>query len=89
MGTSIMKSLPFGVPKFAVSSTASLPGFASRCIGTADIVLMHSVVEIAGLNNLMRNVIARAAGAICGMVEGSTKVPISHFLQRGKNLSLQ
>jgi uncharacterized protein (UPF0261 family) len=77
MGTSIMKSLPFGVPKFAVSSTASLPGFASRCIGTADIVLMHSVVEIAGLNNLMRNVIARVAGAICGMVEGSTNVPIS------------
>ena len=77
MGTSIMKSLPFGIPKFAVSSTASLPGFASRCIGTADIVLMHSVVEIGGLNNLMRNVIARAAGAICGMVEGSTKAPVS------------
>ncbi|MGD0915930.1 MAG: Tm-1-like ATP-binding domain-containing protein [Thermodesulfobacteriota bacterium] len=77
MGTSIMMSLPFGVLKFAMSSTASLPGFASRCIGTADIVLMHSVVEIAGLNNLMRNVLARAAGAICGMVEGSTKVPLS------------
>jgi uncharacterized protein (UPF0261 family) len=77
MGTSIMKSLPFGVPKFAVSSTASLPAFASRYIGTADIALMHSVVEIAGLNNLMRNVLSRAAGAICGMVEGSIKVPIS------------
>jgi uncharacterized protein (UPF0261 family) len=38
---------------------------------------MHSVVEIAGLNDLMRNVLTRAAGAICGMVEGSTKVPIS------------
>ena len=77
MGTSIMKSFPFGVPKFAVSSTASLPAFASRYIGTADIVLMHSVVEIAGLNNLMNNVLARAAGAICGMVEGSIKAPIS------------
>jgi uncharacterized protein (UPF0261 family) len=77
MGTSIMKSLPFGVPKFAVSSTASLPAFASRYIGTADIVLMHSVVEIAGLNNLMRNVLSRSAGAICGMVEGSIKIPIS------------
>jgi len=77
MGTSIMKSLPFGVPKFAVSSTASLPAFASRYIGTADIALMHSVVEIAGLNNLMRNVLSRAAGAICGMAEGSIKVPIS------------
>jgi uncharacterized protein (UPF0261 family) len=77
MGTSIMKSLPFGLPKFAVSSTASLPAFASRYIGTADIVLMHSVVEIAGLNSLMKNVLARAAGAICGMVEGSIKASIS------------
>lgn len=77
MGTSIMKSLPFGVPKFAISSTASLPAFASRYIGTADITLMHSVVEIAGLDNLMRSVLARAAGAICGMVEGSASVPIS------------
>ena len=77
MGTRIMMSLPFGVPKFAVCSTASLPGLASRYIGTADIVLMHSVVEIAGLNNLMRNVLSRAAGAICGMVEGSARAPIS------------
>jgi len=77
LGTAIMRSLPFGIPKLAVSSTASLPGFASKNIGTADITLMHSVVEIAGLNNLMRNVLTRAAGAICGMVEGSTKAPIS------------
>jgi len=77
MGTSIMRSLPFGVPKFAISSTASLPAFAARYIGTSDIALMHSVVEIAGLNLLMRNVLARAAGAICGMVEASAKVPLS------------
>ena len=86
MGTRIMMSLPFGVPKFAVSSTASLPAFASRYIGTADIVLMHSVVEIAGLNNLMNNVLARAAGAICGMVEGSAKTHISLVGKDGKPL---
>ena len=77
MGTTIMRSLPFGLPKIAISSTASIPGFASRYIGTSDITLMHSVVEIAGLNNLMRNVLDRAAGAICGMVEGSAKTPVS------------
>ncbi len=77
MGTAIMKSLPFGLPKIAISSTASIPGFASRYIGTADITLIHSVVEIAGLNNMMKNVLARAAGAICGMVEGSAKTPVS------------
>ena len=83
MGTSIMRSLPFGLPKLAVSSTASLSGFASKYIGTADIALMHSVVEIAGLNDPMRNVLSRAAGAICGMVEGSLKAPLS-LLEKGK-----
>jgi uncharacterized protein (UPF0261 family) len=86
MGTSIMKSLPFGVPKFAVSSTASLPAFAARYIGTADITLMHSVVEIAGLNSLMKNVLSRAAGAICGMVEGSAKVPVPRLGESEKPL---
>jgi uncharacterized protein (UPF0261 family) len=77
MGTSVLKTLPFGLPKIAVSSTASLPGFASRYIGTADISLMHSVVEIAGLNPFMRNVLSRAAGAICGMVEASQKASVN------------
>lgn len=76
MGTAIMKSLPFGVPKVAVSSTASLPGFASRTIGTSDIVLMPSVIEFTGLNDLLRNILSRAAGAICGMVEASIKTPL-------------
>jgi uncharacterized protein (UPF0261 family) len=78
MGTSIMNSLPFGIPKLAVSSTASLPAFASKYIGTSDIALMHSVVEFAGLNEMMKNVLARAAGAISGMVEGAARVPV-HF----------
>jgi uncharacterized protein (UPF0261 family) len=76
MGTNIMKSLPFGIPKLAVSSTAAIPAFTSQYIGTSDIALMHSVVEIAGLNTMMKNVLARSAGAICGMVEGSDRVPV-------------
>lgn len=78
MGSAIMKSLPFGIPKLVISSTASLPGFASRVIGAEDITLMHSVIEIAGLNDFMRNVLSRAAGAICGMVEGSLQAPIAY-----------
>jgi uncharacterized protein (UPF0261 family) len=76
IGTAIMRSLPFGLPKVAFSSTASLPGFASRYIGTADMTLIHSVVEIAGLNRMLKNALARAAGAICGMVERSAEVPL-------------
>ena len=86
MGSRVMKSLPFGLPKIAVSSTASIPGFASRYIGTSDITLMHSVVEIAGLNNMMRNVLARAAGAICGMVEGSDRISV--YLDTGGEIPL-
>ncbi len=77
MGTSIMKSLPFGVPKFALSSTASLRGLAARYIETADITLMHSVAEIIGLNDLVRNAISRAAKAVCGMAEANIKSPVS------------
>jgi len=77
LGTAVMKSLAFGVPKIAVSSTASIPGFCSRYIGTADITLMHTVVEFAGINKILKNVLVRAAGAICGMVEGSFRAPVS------------
>jgi len=77
LGTSIMRALPFGVPKFALSSTASVRGLAERYIGTADITLMYSVVEFGGLDTLMKNALARAAGAICGMVEASSRIPVS------------
>ncbi|MFH0822317.1 MAG: Tm-1-like ATP-binding domain-containing protein, partial [Pseudomonadota bacterium] len=67
MATDIMRSLPFGVPKLMVSSTAALPGLATRYIGTGDIAVMHTVIEISGLAKLLRNVLDRAAGAIVGM----------------------
>jgi len=67
VGTTVMKGLPFGVPKFMLSSTASMPAYAASYIGTKDITIMHSVVDIAGLNDLLRDVLVRAGGAISGM----------------------
>ena len=72
VGTSVMKTLPFGIPKFMVSSMASVPAYAAQYIDTKDITMMHSVVDIAGLNDLSKAVLERAAGGICGMVEAST-----------------
>ncbi|UCF85578.1 MAG: Tm-1-like ATP-binding domain-containing protein [Desulfobacteraceae bacterium] len=69
MATNVMKSLPFGVPKFMVSSAASMPAYAAGFIGTSDITMMHSVVDIAGTNDLNLDVLTRAGGAISGMVE--------------------
>ena len=69
MATDVMRALPFGVPKVMVSATAALPGLATRYIGTGDIMLFHSVIEIAGLSPLLKNVLDRAAAAIAGMVQ--------------------
>ena len=77
----VMKSLPFGLPKLIISSTAALPGLATRYIGTGDIMLFHSVVEITGLSELLKNVLDRAAFAIAGM---SKIKPVSKAKQEGK-----
>ena len=62
-----VRSLPVGFPKVLVSTLAS--GETSRIVGTKDLVLIPSVVDIAGLNRISRRIIANAAGAICGMVD--------------------
>ncbi len=81
VGTTVMKALPFGVPKLMVSSTASMPAYAAGYIGTCDIAMMHSVVDLAGVNSLTRPILERAAGAIVGMAEASSG-PIR--LERGE-----
>lgn len=69
--TTVMKALPFGIPKLMVSSTASMPAYAATYIGTKDITMMHSVVDISGINDLTKAVLERAAGGICGMTAAS------------------
>ncbi|MBL9139218.1 MAG: Tm-1-like ATP-binding domain-containing protein [Verrucomicrobiales bacterium] len=67
IGTAAMRALPVGFPKLMMSTLAS--GNTAPYVGVKDIVMFPSVVDIAGLNRISRNLIARAAGAICGMVE--------------------
>jgi len=75
MATEIMRALPFGIPKIMISSAAALPGLSTRFIGTGDIMLFHTVIELSGLSNLLRNVLDRAACAMAGMLKGETTVP--------------
>ncbi len=65
MATEVMRVLPFGLPKLMVSSTAALPGLSTRYIDTGDIALFHTVVEITGLSDLLKNLLDRAALSIC------------------------
>ncbi len=85
MGSEIMRSLPFGIPKVMISSTAALPGLSTRYIGTGDIALFHSVVEISGVSNLLKNVMDRAAHALAGMVADDISSPKA---EKGKAIAL-
>jgi uncharacterized protein (UPF0261 family) len=65
--TAALRALPIGVPKVCVSTVAS--GDTSAYVGAKDVVLVPSIVDVAGVNRISRVIFARAAGAICGMVE--------------------
>ena len=67
IATAGMRALPLGFPKLMVSTLAS--GNTAQYVGVKDIVMMPSIVDVAGLNRISRAVLTRAAGAICGMVE--------------------
>ncbi|KAK6150643.1 hypothetical protein DH2020_015575 [Rehmannia glutinosa] len=71
-GTSLMssafRSLPVGIPKVIVSTVAS--GQTEPYVGTSDLVLFPSVVDICGINNVSRVVLSNAAAAFAGMVIG-------------------
>ena len=67
IATAGMRALPIGFPKLMVSTLAS--GHTAQYVGVKDIVMMPSIVDVAGLNRISRQILTRAAGAICGMVE--------------------
>lgn len=67
IATAAMRALPVGFPKLMVSTMVG--GNIAPYVGVKDIVMFPSVVDIAGLNRISRQLLARAAGAICGMVE--------------------
>ncbi len=69
MATDVMRALPFGIPKLMISSTAALPGLSTRYIGTSDILLFHSVIEISGVTDMLKNVMDRACYAMKGMIK--------------------
>ena len=70
--TPAMRALPIGVPKVMVSTMAS--GNVSQYVGTSDIVMMPSIVDVAGLNKVSKLIFSNAVLAIAGMVEGRARL---------------
>jgi uncharacterized protein (UPF0261 family) len=73
IATAAMRALPVGVPKVMASTVGG--GDVAQYVGTKDITMMPSVVDVAGINSISRRIYANAAAAIAGMVE--QELPLS------------
>jgi len=74
IGTAAMRALPLGVPKLMVSTLAA-SGQAGSYVGTSDLLMMNSVVDVLGINRISRTVLTRAAQAMAGMAKGRLPAP--------------
>jgi uncharacterized protein (UPF0261 family) len=67
-----MHKLPLGFPKLLVCPLLSGERIFEPFVGTSDIVLMHSVVDLLGINGLSKKIFDNAIGAMIGMVDNYT-----------------
>lgn len=69
-GTSLvapgMRKLPIGIPKLIVSTVAS--GDTSVYVGTSDIIMMPSIVDVSGLNKISKRIFGNAVSAMAGLL---------------------
>ena len=76
MGAAALMQLPVGVPKVVISPIASGKHYFDPLVGTSDMMVVHSVVDILGLNPIACTVFDNVAAALKGMVEsGREQLP--------------
>jgi len=67
IGTSGLRVLPLGVPKVMVSTVAS--GDTQPYVDISDIVMIPSILDVAGVNRISAKIYTNAVGTIVGMME--------------------
>jgi uncharacterized protein (UPF0261 family) len=72
LATAGMRALPIGVPKVMVSTMAG--GDVSVYVGSSDIFMYPSIVDVAGINTISRKIFTNGALAIAGMVQFGSKM---------------
>jgi len=75
LGAYAMHALPLGVPKVIVSPSASGRRAFAPFMGSSDVLVMHSVVDILGLNPIAISVFDNAAAAVMGMATNAGRSP--------------
>ncbi len=75
LGAYAMQALPLGVPKVIVSPSASGRRVFGPFMGSSDVLVMHSVVDILGLNPIAISVFDNAVAAVVGMATHAGRSP--------------
>ena len=78
MGAAAMMQLPVGVPKVLVSPIASGKHYFAPMVGTSDIMVVHSIVDILGLNPIATTIFDNIAAALKGLAEHGYEAVIFH-----------
>ena len=65
MALQAMQAVPFGIPKICISTMAAKD--LSTQVGTKDIILVPSVVDVSNLNSIIQPILDQSAAAIRGM----------------------
>ena len=87
MAAAAMQVLPPGFPKVIITPLASGIRPFGPFIGIRDIMVMHSLVDIAGINEISRTIFNNAVAAISGMVhQNRTKlIPFTNTRSPGSS----
>lgn len=69
MGAYAMQALPIGVPKLLATPIASGKRHFGPLMGLKDVMVIHSIIDILGLNPISRTIFDNMAAALKGMAE--------------------
>jgi uncharacterized protein (UPF0261 family) len=87
LGAAAMHALPVGVPKVIVSPSASGRRAFGPFVGESDVLVMHSVIDILGLNPIARSVFDNAAAAVAGMARDAGR-PVTELGGRSVGITM-
>jgi len=82
LATAGMRVLPVGIPKVMVSTVAASD--VAKYVGGSDIMMLHSVADVQGLNSITEQVLTNAANAIAGM---AAQLPTGEEIEAKRKLA--
>lgn len=67
-----LRALPIGLPKIMVSTVGG--GDVSAFVGSSDLIMLPSIVDVAGLNQVSMKILGNAANALAGMLNAPPSI---------------